>query len=125
MSPVLTRLAQRRQELGMSIPVLAKRSGVSIPTVQRILSGNNPNASLAIVESIAKALEVGLYCEDKGSSENVIENAAAKKARQLVSLTQGSAGLEAQAVSDDFLNTLRRRTVHKLVAGSRKKLWND
>lgn len=125
MSPVLTRLAQRRRELGMSIPVLAKRCGVSVPTVQRILSGNNPNASLAIVEAIAKALEVGLYCENKRSSDDVIEDAADKKAAQLVSLTQGSAGLEAQAVSDDFLNTLRRRTVHKLVAGSRKKLWND
>lgn len=125
MLPILTRLAQRRQELGMSIPALAKRSGVSVPTVQRTLSGNNPNVSLAVVESIAQALELELYCKAKRSAEDVIENVADKKARQLVSLTQGSAGLEAQAVSDDFLNTLRRRTVHKLVAGSRKKLWND
>lgn len=109
----------------MSIPALAKRSGVSVPTVQRTLSGNNPNVSLAVVESIAQALELELYCKAKRSAEDVIENVADKKARQLVSLTQGSAGLEAQAVSDDFLNTLRRRTVHKLVAGSRKKLWND
>src|SRR5262249_52508550 len=53
-------LQRRRQELGLSYELLAQRSGVSRPTVQRILSGRYPTASFASVVALGYALGLEL-----------------------------------------------------------------
>lgn len=53
---IVAHLNRQRRALGMGIDVIAKRSGVSKPTVQRILSARQPNASFEHVASIARAL---------------------------------------------------------------------
>ena len=52
---ILAALDDRRRELGMSMSVLARRSGVSLPTLQRVLRGRN-GGMLATLEAIARAL---------------------------------------------------------------------
>ena len=42
---LLKSLDARRRELGLSYELLSKRSGVSRPTVQRVLTGNHTEAS--------------------------------------------------------------------------------
>ena len=48
---------------------------------------------------------------------------AQAKAKTLVSLVQGSAALEGQAVSQADIDAMVRVTVEELLAGSDKRLW--
>ena len=50
---VLKDLDHRRRDVGLSYELLAKRCGVSRPTLQRILSGRHASASWANVVAIA------------------------------------------------------------------------
>src|SRR5437762_3222607 len=91
-------LDDRRRELGMSYAALAKRSGVSMTTVVRILSGRHPQASFENVWAIAGALDVSVRFEPNASAEEVCERQARRKAKQLVGMVQGTSGLEGQAL---------------------------
>ena len=59
-SPLFEKLENRRRELGLSQSALAERSGVSLPTVQRILSGHSPAASFENTLAIAQVLGMQL-----------------------------------------------------------------
>jgi hypothetical protein len=109
----------------MSYPVLARLSGVSLPTVQRMLSGRDPGARFSKVEAVARALraEVGFR---KGPTPNEVRlERAREKARRLVGLVQGTSGLEGQAVRDADIQMMVEDTTRKLLAGSRRTLWSD
>jgi transcriptional regulator with XRE-family HTH domain len=118
-------LNQRRQELGLSVETLAKRSGVSRPTVQRILSGSNPTASLSNVLAIAHALGLSLRLDARMDVGRMKHDQAARKARKLVSLVQGMSGLESQAVDKKTLEAMVEQTTHELLSGSKRRLWSD
>src|SRR5262245_44032732 len=120
----LESLNQRRKDLGMTFDALAKRSGVSMPTVVRILSGKDPHASFENVTAIASSLAVAVAFQPAGTSQEVKERQAAKKARELVGLVQGSAGLEAQAVATAEVESMTRQTVHELLARPARFLWS-
>lgn len=106
----------------MSQAALAKRSGVSLPTVQRVLSGNHSTASFASVMAISDAL--GIEIEMKSDREYTKE-VATEKARRLVGAVQATSGLEGQAIGPDQLKELIDSAVHTLMAGSRRKLWAE
>ncbi len=106
-------LNTRRKELGMTFEALAHRSGVSMPTVVRILSGKDPHASFGNVNAIAKTLAVVVAFQPAGTSQEIRERQATKKARELVGLVQGSSGLEAQAVAPKEVDNMTRQTVHE------------
>lgn len=116
-------LEARRRALGMSQRVLARRCGVSQATVQRVLAGS-PDAALANVEAIARAL--GMHLGLVGQSESAFRTDQARaKAQWLVRSVQGTSGLEAQAVSPDVLDAMVEQTVHELLAGPARRLWED
>ena len=48
-----------------------------------------------------------------------------KKAKLLRWLTQGTMGLESQALPEEVLREIEERTVAKLLAGTGRKLWSD
>lgn len=121
----LTRLAQRRHELGMSMSALAKRSGVSLPTVQRILSASHATASFESVIAIAHALGLDIDVKEPKNAHEFIREGAMEKARQLVNTVQGTLGLEGQAVSTDKIDELTDTALHALISGSRRKLWTE
>jgi len=123
--PLFEKLNKRRRELGMSLLALSKRSGVSMPTVARILSGAQPAASFANVAAVAYALgmEVGIRQTRRAASFR--EQQAKHKAERLVGMVQGTSGLEEQGLNDDALRDMKRRTVHELLAGSSRRLWDD
>ena len=58
---ILIDLDKRRRALGLSHELLARKSGVSRPTVQRILTGRQPAASFENVAAIAEAVR---YCHE-------------------------------------------------------------
>src|SRR5258708_969693 len=116
-------LNARRRQLRMTFATLARRSGVSVPTVTRTLSGHNPNASLENVAAIADALGMTVSLMQKVGVGDLREEQALRKARRLSGIVQGTLGLESQAVNDGELNELTRQIVHELLAGPSRKLW--
>ncbi len=116
-------LDQRRQRLGMTLQALAERSGVSLPTVSRILTGGQQNASLSTVLAMARVLGVRLNLEAESDVDDLLERQARQKAERLVGMVQGSAALEGQGLDKETRERMVRRTVHELRAGSKRKLW--
>jgi len=118
----LERLRQRRGRLNMSCATVAERAGLSLPTVQRILCGKEKRPSFANVLAIAESLGVALEFKET-PADQFEEQEAARKARKLVRMVQATSALESQAVSEDHLAAMERRTACELLAGSRRKLW--
>ena len=119
------KLEVRRRELGISQSALAERSGVSLPTVQRILTGHSPAASFESTVAIAQALGMQLDVVPIFPAKELLEQQARKKAERLVGLVQGTSALEAPAVSPRHLGQMVTKTVQELLAGSRRRLWAD
>ena len=124
-------LDSRRRRLGMSKVDLARRAGVSLPTVQRLLSGRESRARIDIVTAIAVALGVEVRL---GASLSVHESIdvsafrleqARSKARRLARLVQGTMALEAEAVSEPVVDAMEEQNVHALLAGPARRLWGE
>ena len=107
----------------MSVPALAARSGVSESTVKRILNGDRGAVAFGRVSAVARALGVDVRLETATDAVTLQETQAETKARRIIELVQGSSGLEAQAVGPSDREQMLRRTVHELMAGSRRRLW--
>ncbi|MCA9096162.1 MAG: helix-turn-helix transcriptional regulator [Planctomycetaceae bacterium] len=122
--PIFLSLEKRRRELGMSRKSLANRSNVSLPTVNRILSGRHTGASIENVLTIAAALGMELKFEAEMRSERFREMQAVAKARQLVRLVQGTSALEGQGLDKDELEDMIGRTAKELSL-SKRKLWEE
>jgi transcriptional regulator with XRE-family HTH domain len=129
--PSLAKLDLRRRKLGMSRPVLARRSGVSIARVHAILRGTERNPRLSTIHALARALGVAVSVGAEGgirevaSAEEVRRERALEKAKHITAGVQGTMGLESQAVGQQTLDSLTEQIVHKLLAGSNRRLWAD
>lgn len=121
---LLQALEKRRRELGMSRPVLAHRSRVSLPTVNRIMSKHHESASFAHVAAIAQALGLELTFCAKDRSEELRRRQARNKAKHLVGLVQGTSGLEGQAVDQEVFESMVDRTMDQLLR-SKRRLWSE
>lgn len=123
-------LSRRRIQLGMSHSSLAKRSGVSEPTVKRILGGRIAEASFANVFAVANSLGMpvtllGMPVTLKSMGvDEVREKQARAKAVRIARMVQGTSGLEGQAVDDDQYQRLVEQSFYELLAGSNRRLWS-
>ncbi len=116
-------LDRRRNQLGVTYQALAERSGVSLPTVSRILGGGQQSANLSTVLAIARVLGVRLNFDAESDVDDLLERQARQKAERLVGMVQGSSALEGQGLDEATRERMVRRTVHELRAGSKRKLW--
>jgi len=114
----------RRKALKMPVDVLVKRSGVPRPTVFRILRGKMDTVRFGHVQKVAGVLGL-TFGGSIADPEELRRQQAKRKARLLRRLTQGTMGLEAQAVPEEVLAELEVKTVAKLLAGTGRKLWGD
>ena len=108
----------------MSYSVVARRTGLPVMTVQRILTGAFCDPSFPKVAAIAKALGVSLEPREVPVRE-LREQQARMKAKWIIRMVQGTSGLEGQAVDEDALTLMEDQTFHELMAGSGRKLWGD
>ena len=120
-----SQLELRRHQLGMSRPAVARRSGVSFPTVERILSGKEKNPGFANVQAIAAALGVEIHFQEPQTAQDFRRVQATAKATRLARMVQGTMGLEAQAVDAETLRGMIDQTTSELLAGSNRKLWDE
>ena len=119
------RLNERREDLGMSCAVLSRLTGLSLRTVQRVLSGTEIDPGFATVAAIAKALGASLRLDEEQDINAVRLRQAERKAERLVSLVRGTSALEAQPVDKETAKSFRDRTVKELLSGSNRKLWAE
>ena len=129
-SNLFERLNGRRRALGMTHAALALRSGVSVPTVKRMLGGSagggaggGGGASFAHVAAVAEALGMPLTAEPVDADAMRLA-AAREKAERIARLVQGTSALEAQAVDEAEYRRLVERSVHELLAGPPRRLWS-
>jgi transcriptional regulator with XRE-family HTH domain len=122
---LLNSLAARRKELRMSLQVVAKRSGLGLRTVQRVLSEREPNAKLDTVLRIADALNIELRPKEAGSAHLVRKRPAMKKAANLASMVQGTSALESQAIPKNDLRDIKAEMAARLSTGSSRQLWAE
>lgn len=117
------RLNGRRKALGLSCAGLAARSGVSEPTVKRILGGRIAEASFGNVVAVCEALGVSLDLRESDVDE-LCRRQARTKSEEVARLVQGTSALESQAVDTESYRRLVERSYHELLAGSRRRLWS-
>lgn len=126
---LFARLDSRRIRLRMSKADLARRAGVSLPTVQRLLRSQEGDARLETIAALAAALGVEVRLSDSPEVHESIgvtafrAQQARKKARRLVELVQGTMALEAEAVDASVLEQMEETNFHALLAGPPRRLW--
>lgn len=117
------RLNARRQAIGMSYSIVSDRSGVSEPTVKRILGGQAAEASFSNVVAVAAALGITLELGITDADE-LCRAQARHKAEQAARLVQGTSALESQAVDPETYGRLVEKSYLQLLAGSKRRLWS-
>ena len=108
----------------MTIPQLARRSGVSTATVSRVLRCE-PTVALGHVCAVAEALGMEVGLRPRVSAESLVRRAAREKARRATALVQATSALEGQGLSKPQFNAMINRTYHELQAAGGKTLWAD
>jgi transcriptional regulator with XRE-family HTH domain len=114
---------KRRRALGMPYDILANRAGVSRPAVVRILSGQQRGASINNVFAIMAALDMWVDFGNEGTTQTSKTRQAQQKATHLMGLIQGTSALEGQGLDGWTFQEMKEQTVQKLVAGTRRRLW--
>ncbi|MBN2211296.1 MAG: helix-turn-helix transcriptional regulator [Sedimentisphaerales bacterium] len=129
-SDITEQLEQRRRDLGLPYGVLSRRSGLGVATVQRTLNGVT-EARMETLSAIALALGVTVHLgvdtnvTEHITLEQMLQQRAQEKALMLAGLAQASAGLEGQAVSEKTMQQAVKELERKLLAGSKRKLWES
>ena len=123
LSKIVLGLEERRRQLQMPHRFVARRSGVSLRTVQRALSGEG-DVRFENLSAIAKALGADLGIV-RARRTNAMRTAQARvKAEEIIRTTQGSAALEGLAVGEETAKRVRQEIQHRLCAGSSGRLWS-
>ena len=123
-SGIGAQLERRRKALRMSHKLLALRSGVSLPTVVRIVHNGGEHATYSNLTAVARALGMDFHLRADFDEQTFAERQAEEKARTIVGMVQGTSALESQAVDSGTYQQMVKQTVHELMAGPRGKLWN-
>lgn len=119
-------MERRRKALVISRPILARRSGVSLPTIARILGGGRDwqRASYANLKAIADSLGMDFELKTTVDEHDFAEQQARTKAEAIARMVQGTSALESQAVDAETYKQIVKQSIHELMAGPRRRLWN-
>lgn len=117
-------LNERRRELRMTIPQLARRSGISTATVARVLRGES-TVAMGHVCAVADALGMQVGLRPRVSVDSLLRQAAHRKAKRAAALVQATSALEGQGLSRHQFDAMVDRTTRELRAAGGKTLWAD
>lgn len=118
------RLQGRRKTLGMTYVTLAKRSGVSVATVERALSSRPYKVGLEDALAIASALGMNMELQEDADPVDMVRRQAEIKAHKLVDMVQGTSLLEAQGIEDEQRQLMIQETTLQLLNSPRRRLWD-
>ena len=98
------KIINRKQKLHITIDNLAKLSGVSVRTVNRVL--NNEDVKLSTIELLTNFLGLDFAGNEQMSLQELKQQRAHQKALFLASLVQSTSALEMQGLDRENLNNI-------------------
>ena len=117
-------LNTRRRKLEVTIAALARLSGVPVATVNRILR-DPAKARFEKVAAVGRILGVDYASARKVPLTRVLLDRATLKARYVAAVVQGTQGLEAAGVDAAGYERLVAVATETLLAGKKRKLWDE
>jgi len=112
----------RKKQLGITVENLAKLSGVSVRTINRLLK--NEDVKLSTIERVTNFLGLDFAGNEEVSVGKLKKQRAHEKALFLASIVQGTSVLEMQGLEDESLNKIITRYEKEFLSGEYKDtLW--
>ena len=115
-------LKQRMMTLGMTEVALARRAKLSAAAVGRVLS-DSPDTTGDDLKRVRFCLGVGKDGHRLVSHRTFRKQAARKKAQLVLSMVQGTMGLEAQGLDPAGYRKLHDETYRRLLKANSMQLW--
>ena len=116
------KIIDRKKQLHITVENLAKLSGVSIRTVNRVLK--NEDVKLSTIEDITNLLGLDFAGNEQIPLQELKRQRAHEKALYLTSLVQSTSALEMQGLDDDNLNSIISMYEKEFLNGAYKNtLW--
>jgi len=120
---IINTLNLQKEYLGIGHAMLANKTGVSAPTIKRILSGKKASAHFDHVLSLAQALGVDLRAKIIDDAEKIRRQQATQQALIIMKLVRGNAALEGHKLGRMAYKRMLEKTIYELLSGPEKKLW--
>ena len=98
------KIIERKRQLHITVENLAKLSGVSVRTMNRVLK--NEDVKLSTIESITNFLGLDFAGNEQLSLTALKKRRAHEKALFLASVVQGTSALEMQGLEDESLKKI-------------------
>lgn len=119
---LINKIIERKQQLHITVDNLAKLSGVSIRTINRVLK--NEDVKLSTIEHVTNFLGLDFAGNEQVPLKVLKEQRAHEKALLLASIVQGTSALEMQGLEDDSLNSIIASYEQEFLNGSyQDTLW--
>lgn len=119
---LVNKIIQRKKELNITVDNLARLSGVSVRTINRLLK--NEDVKLSTIEDVTNLLGLDFAGNEQLTLQELQQQRAHEKALFLASLVQGTSALEMQGLEDDNLNSIITSFEKEFLDGEYKHtLW--
>ena len=119
---LIKKIIERKSELNITTENLAKLSGVSVRTINRLLK--NEDVKLSTIENITNFLGLDFAGNEQIPLKELERYRAHDKALYLASIVQSTSALEMQGLENDSLNSIISMYEKEFLYGEYKKtLW--
>jgi len=119
---LIRQIIKRKKQLGITIENLAKLSGVSIRTINRLLK--NEDVKLSTVEAVTNLLGLDFAGNEIVSIDKLKKQRAKEKALYLASIVQATSTLEKQGLEEEGINKIVSMYENEFLYGDyRNRLW--
>lgn len=119
---LIERIEARRKHLKISLDNLSKLSNLGMRTLNRFFAGED--VKLSTVESITNVLGLDFAGNEVVSLSKLERNRAYQKALFMVSLVQGTSGLEMQGLDKEVIESMIKTFEKAFLDGEYKnRLW--
>jgi len=119
---LVEQIIKRKKQLGITIDNLAKLSGVSTRTINRLLK--NEDVKLSTVEAITNLLGLDFAGNEIVSIDELKKQRVKEKALHLASIVQGTSTLELQGLEEESINKIVSMYENEFLHGDYKNmLW--
>lgn len=119
---LINQIITRKEQLHITVENLAKLSGISVRTVNRVLK--NEDVKFSTIESITNFLGLDFAGNEQISIDELKKKRAHEKALFLASLVQSTSALEMQGLEDENINSIVAMYEKEFLNGSyQNTLW--
>lgn len=119
---LIQRILARKKQLGITIENLAKLSGLSVRTLNRLLA--NEDVKLSTIEKLTNFLGLDFAGNEIVPLQELKKQRAKNKAIYMVSLVQSTSTLELQGLDKDQVNNIISMYEKEFLEGEYKNtLW--